>query len=88
MEPEGSSRIDTEALKVRIHHRDEVDLKSNYKVYKNKVSEYVSEWVRESKQTNEQVPFYARLKWRNGNDQTVENEEGVNDYYSAKKRFL
>ena len=48
MEPEGSSRIDTEALKVWVHHKDEVDLKSNYKVHKNKVSEYVSEWVRDS----------------------------------------
>ena len=57
------------------------------------MSTWVNEWekvkfYRLSKQTNEQVPFYARLKWRNGNDQTVENEEGVNDYYSAKKRFL
>ena len=53
------------------------------------MSRWVNEWekvkfYRLSKQTNEQVLFYARLKWRNGNDQTVENEEGVNDYYSAK----
>ena len=38
-EPEGSSLIDTRALKVRVHHKDEVDLKSNYEVHKYKVTE-------------------------------------------------
>ena len=39
----GTRGIFTKALKVRVHHKDEVDLKSNYEVHKYNESKWVGE---------------------------------------------
>ena len=45
----GTRGIFTKALKVRVHHKEEVDLKSNYEVHKYNKSKWVGEWMSESK---------------------------------------